>query len=554
MMKRFLTAVAISTVGLFSAQADEGAASCSALLKASLPSASIEAAEVVQAGAFVAPDGEEYQVSDFCRVQGVAKPVPKSHIKFEVWLPLSGWNGRYHQHANGGYSGYFDYNVLAGGVRRGYAMATTDDGHDASQYKATDWALNSPEQVIDHGYRALRETALNSKEVVKLFYGQPANYSYLAGCSRGGGQALQGAQRFPGLWDGILAGAPMMSSTGMFFSAVSNMQPQLNDKPGHIMSAKLPAIQAMAQKSCRSGANLTDGLATDPRLCRFDPSEMVCKGKETDECLTEAQVATLKRIYDGPTREDTGENYFPGFEPTMEAEKAIYRGWEGRLAGDDPTDFYQYRSSSSFFRFIVFSDPDYDYEDINLGSDIAFAESRSFHGQPLASVLNQKNADLTALHTGGGKLLMYTGWGDPAIPPQANIDYFEEVADSMGGIDKAEEFFRLFISPGMLHCFGGPGPNSMGHWMSTPDREFNPDHGLIRALEAWVEVGKAPVRVVATKYKNDDPAQGIATERPLCPYPQLAVYKGSGSTKKAENFTCAPGLTTAEVRKVLSEK
>ena len=531
---------------IFVIQSPAAGASCKDLTDLQLPHTTITLAEPVPSGNFEAPDGDVHKVSGFCRVHGVAEPTTESNINFEVWMPLAGWNGRYHQIARYGLAGAIDYAGLADGVRKGYAVAATDDGHtDTATF--TLWALNEPNKIIDFGYRALRETAEKSKTVIAAYYERPADYSYLVGLSRGGNQAMQGAQRFPQYWDGILAGCPVISWTGLMYANLSNTQPQVNGAAGHILPTKLPAIQKAALASCKAEAHVVDGIAADPRFCRYDPNILLCKSEENDDCLTGPQVATLKRIYDGPKNQITGQILYPGFEPTMEAETANRgKGMGGWIIHQDPVKTEAYQAADGFYRTMVFDDLSRDFSDIDLAQDFYFTESKSLKGQPLASVLNPSNTDLSAMQDAGGKLIMWIGWGDPAITPQSNIDYYEDVVENVGSLDGTRDFFRFYLVPGMLHCEGGPGPNTFGNLdigsaTVFPNKTDDPRNSMIAALEAWVENGRVPERVTATKYKDDDPAKDVSMTRPLCPYPQVSVYGGKGSTRDADSFVCRDG-------------
>ncbi len=524
--------------------AAEDAANCSKLAALSLPNAEINVAEAVPAGQFTAPDGKDYAVPAMCRVHGTARPAADSEINFEVWLPTKNWNGRSHQWAQGGLAGWINYEMLAAGAMKGYAMATTDDGHKGDGSVGTEWALGHPDKIIDFGYRSLRETALKSQAIVTAYYGKPANYDYLSGCSRGGTQTMQGAQRFPDYWDGILAGAPVISWTGMHFGNLSNMQPQLNGAPGYISPAKRPAIQKAAQAACTPEAHLVDGIAADPRFCRYDPEVLLCDGEETDECLTAPQVATLKRIYKGAKSELTGKSLYPGFEPSMEAEGGEYGGWAWMI-GDDPKKAIEYGATSNFLQTMVFDDMDLDFSSVNLGADAYYIDAKPTGGQPLGSVLNPSNTDLSGLQNADTKLLMYIGWGDEAITPESNIAYYENVVKNVGSLEKTQEFYRFFLAPGMLHCWAGPGPYDLGQYPNgdTTDPAFS----AMAALEAWVENGEAPTQIIAKKYVDDEETKGVAMTRPVCAYPEMSVYKGKGSTKEAENFTCVKGAMAADV-------
>ncbi len=295
---------------------------------------------------------------------------------------------------------------------------------------------------------------------------------------------------------------------------------------GYIPPTKLPAINAAVMTACDAKDGVTDGLLNDPRQCQFDPAVLICKGADSDTCLTEAQAGALKAIYAGP-KDGSGRLYFPGF--SVGSEDA---GWISWITGPMPRRSTGYFFGSQFFANMVYEKAAWDYRTFNFEEGSRLAETRT------AAALNSIDPNLKPFKARGGKLIMYHGWNDPAIPPLNTINYFQSVVARMGGRD-TESSLRLFMAPGMAHCGGGPGPNAFGQGGSgMPD---DPDHNIYRALEQWVEHGIAPARITATKYNNDrKPAQGMKMTRPLCAFPKIAKYKGSGDTNDAANFVCAP--------------
>ncbi len=305
---------------------------------------------------------------------------------------------------------------------------------------------------------------------------------------------------------------------------------------GRIPHAKLPFIQKTALASCSEEAHVAGGVAADPRHCRYDPDILLCKGRETDQCLTAPQVATLKAIYDGPKNPRTGEQIFPGFAPTTEAEPGVVGGWAGWLLGTDTTPPIAANSINMVRGWLA--DPDMDIRTFDFDKDYKKL-AEVMHVVPAEGDL----ADLSALQAAGTKLMLYVGWADEIFPPEWAIDYFNRVAKLSGGVEKAQSFFRLFMVPGKLHAGEGPGGNSVGQNLSftSPALKDDANHDIHRAMEAWAEKGKAPDQIIAVKYNQDmKPSSGVALTRPICPYPQLPVHTG-GSTNVAANFKCEKG-------------
>jgi hypothetical protein len=478
---------------------------------------------MVAAGAFTPPSGPKaaiYKITpEFCRVQGVLTPTADSHIEFEVWMPATGWNGKYLGVGNGGFAGAIGYTALAEAVANGYAASSTDTGHQAGGTDGA-WALGHHEKMVDYGYRAIHETAEKSKALVTAFYGGAPKWTYFSSCSNGGRQALMEAQKYPEDYDGIIAGAPANYFTHHLAGFVWNAQALEGD--GYIPPAKVKLIESAALAACGSD----NGVIDDPSKCHFDPAAIVCKGEASDSCLTEAQANALKKIYAGP-QNSKGEQLFPGYEPGGETGLG---GWGSWITGLSAGKSVQLAFANGFFGDMIFQNASWDFRKMNFDSDMKVADDKG------ARIFNATDPNLKAVRDHGGKLLLYHGWSDAAIPPVNTINYYESVVQKMGRAE-AGEFVELFMVPGMQHCGGGPGPNDFG--AQSPARA-DTDHSMIKSLEQWVEKGTAPAKIVATKYKADgNPASGVARTRPLCPYPTVAKYSGSGSADDAANFSCA---------------
>lgn len=483
----------------------------------------------MQPGSFTPPGGKPIPgLPALCRVAGAIKPSNDSDIEFEVWMPSSSWNGKFQGIGNGGFAGAIGYSAMAAAVSHGYATASTDTGHQAGGTDAT-WALGHPEKVADFGYRAIHETADKAKAILRAFYGQAPRRSYFSACSNGGRQALMEAQRFPEDYDGIIAGAPANNWTHLLGGGMSGVVATLATPESYLPASKLPAVESAALAACDALDGVKDGVIDDPTKCHFDPRKLLCRGPESDSCLTEQQVNTLEKIYTGP-RNTKGEQIFPGYATGGETGPG---GWSAWITGSAPAKSLGYAFGVNFFQNMVFSSPAWDYRTFNLEHDLKVADDS------LARILNSTDPDLKRFKGRGGKLILYHGWSDAAIPPVSTINYYNSVAAKMGTKDTAS-FVRLFMVPGMQHCGGGPGPNSFGQAAISGG---DPQHDIDAALEGWVEQGSAPEQIVATKFKNGvDPSSGVARTRPLCKYPLVAQWTGNGSSDEASNFVCVkPG-------------
>jgi hypothetical protein len=512
--------------------------SCDKLMGAAIPGATIPGAKItfaqtVAAGTFAGPptpfSGRDLtapykKVPAFCRVVAEAKPTSDSDIRIEVWLPVAAWNGKLQGIGNGGFAGQIDYMQLGAAVTSGYVATATNTGHDGSPIDAR-WAIAHPEKVADFGHRGIHEMTRVAKEIVHAFYGKTAQRSYFAGCSDGGREALMEAQRYPADYDGILAGDPANNWTPLLATAVSDTQALTVDPASFIPPAKIPTIAAAVLKACDELDGVRDGILNDPRQCHFDPATIRCKaGEDTDKCLTAPQAVALKKIYAG-LRDARGHELFPGFLPGAEDGQG---GWGLWITGPAPAKSLMAAFGLGYFSNMVYEDSAWDYK--------TFTVERGFNAahEKTAKALNAVDADLGPFKERGGKLIIYHGWNDPAIPALSTVNYYDKVIAKMGQRD-ADSFLRLYMIPGMQHCDDGPGANSFGQvgQMNVDD----PLHSVDAALELWVEKGTAPATIIASKYGADD-RQHPKLTRPLCAYPQAAKYKGSGDPNDAANFVC----------------
>jgi feruloyl esterase len=414
---------------------------------------------------------------------------------------------------------------LGAAVAKGYAATATNTGHEGTPIDAT-WAMEHPEKVIDFGHRGIHEMTRVAKEAVHAFYGKNPQHSYFAGCSDGGREALMEAQRYPEDYDGILAGAPANYWTALLSTAVADTQALTLDKTSFIPAAKVPAISAAVLKACDELDGVHDGILNDPRQCHFDPAAIPCKaGEDTDQCLTASQGAALKKIYAG-LRDAQGHELFPGYLPGAENGPG---GWGLWITGTAPAKSLMAFFGLGFFSNMVYEDSAWDYKTFKVESGFNAAHEKT------AKALDAVDADLEPFKKRGGKLILYHGWNDPAIPALSTVKYYDKVIAKMGQ-RSTDSFLRLYMIPGMQHCDNGPGADSFGQVGQIVFDDSQ--HSIDGALEQWVEKGAAPVTIIASKYDGDD-RQHPKMTRPLCAYPQSAKFKGNGDANDAASFMCA---------------
>ena len=511
MIRRPLFALAFASSSFLAtgmAAAAPAGTPCANLTALTIPAVTISAATEVAAGAFTPPGAQTaLTVPAFCRVEAIARPTSDSEIRFEVWIPPAvAWNSKFQGVGNGGYQGSISYGAMAAAVRRGYATASTDTGHAGDDMR---FGQSHPEKLIDYGHRAIHVMTESAKLIVRNAAGRFAERSYFVGCSAGGQQALSEAQRYPADYDGIVAGDPANNRIRQTFGFLSSWL-ATHDAAGApiIPPAKLALLTRSAVAACDAVDGLKDGLIDDPRRCTFDPATVACtSAADAASCLTAPQVAAAKQMYEGTRHPRTGALIFTGWPRGSEGfGEPASQGWRQYIL--DPVAPMR----ADFFRYWLFHDPNWNFRTIDLERDLAYAEQKL----PFLAAVEK---DLTPFKTRGGKLISYTGWMDPVVPPQDTVAYYEGVTKTMGGPAATRDFYRLFMAPGMGHCAGGPGPN-----------QFD----ALGALEQWVEKGLAPATMVATHSTSGK----VDRTRPLCPYPQVARYKGMGSIDEAANFSC----------------
>jgi tannase/feruloyl esterase len=475
---------------------------CEDLVELALPDTHITAATSMPPGSFspetpspaFVPASLYRSLPAFCRVSATLTPTPDSQIRLELWLPAEGWNGKLMGTGNGGAQGAIFHYAMAGPLQRGYAVVNSDTGHSGD---GSDWsfAVGHPEKLVDYAWRAVHEMTLRSKAIVARHYGRPPRLSYWTGCSSGGRQGLMEAQRFPEDYDGIIAGAPANAWVPLMAHTLWVRQWMARGLPAE----KLPLLREAAIAACDAADGVLDRVAEDPSRCDFDPARLRCAGAAEPGCLDAAQVEAARAIYRGVIDPRTGERILPGPEPTSEPEWAAYAG--------------AFPIGVNWFRDLVFADPDWDPRSFDFDRDLERA--RQFENGSITAT----DPDLGAFVRRGGKLLLWHGWSDGLIPPRSSIEYQRAVLAKLGDA-ATRDHVRLFMAPGVAHCWGGEGPYQID---------------TLSALERWVEQGQAPERISATRPLET----GGMRSRPLCPWPQFARYRGAGSSDDETSFECA---------------
>jgi feruloyl esterase len=468
---------------------------CERLASLKLPGATITAADMVAAGAYKTqePPNNILQVPAFCRVAATLRPTSDSSIEIEVWLPEV-WNGKYEAVGGGGWAGVISFPAMAAALSEGYATSSTDTGHRGGDAK---FAPGHPEKIADYAYRAVHEMTVQTKTLIGARYGRAPRLSYWNGCSTGGRQGLQEAQRYPDDFDAIVAGAP--ANYMIHLNAWDMKAALINQKDEvHLVPAtKLAMLHSAVVATCDGLDGVKDGLLSNPKTCHFDPATLVCQGGDSASCLTGPQLESIQAMY-APAKRKDGTLVYPGMP---------YGGENAWTRMYDPNPF---AIALSTFQYALHEDAAWNWRSFDLDRDVAAADEK-------LGAIHAINPDLTAFRDRGGKLIMYHGWADQLISPENSINYRASVEAKLGG--NQDSWLRLYMIPGMQHCRGGDGPN-----------QFN----VMGALERWQESSEPPAQILAAHVTNNV----VDRTRPLCPYPQIAVYKGLGSINDAANFAC----------------
>lgn len=512
------------------ASANVSPSNCASLVHFAAPNTEILSASLVEGGSFTPPGSTAplTGLPTFCRVIARSTPTPDSNIGIEVWMPVAdAWNGKYLSTGEGGLAGAVIHSGMAQYLRYGYASASTDTGHSATE-PTQNWTVGHPEKIVDFGYRAKHEQTVLAKELIAAFYGAPPSKSYFSGCSNSGRQGLMELQRYPNDYDGYIIGAPANNWTHNMAYLIWIHQASGGNPEGHIPAKKLPAIQAAALKQCDALDGVKDGIISDPPICKFNTAVLACAaGQDGESCLTPPQLNALNKIYAGPTN-SRGEQLLSPLQPGLET------GIPGITWEKYVTDTV---SAGTIFgpplMQKLYDRADVDIMKFDFDKDMEQADAK------LGPILNATDPDLSVQKARGIKIIQYHGWADPLLPPGESIKYYEAVAAKMGGMDKIQDFYKLYMVPAMSHCTqGGPAPAHIQQG-TTPYRPgTTAENDVIKALDRWVEEGVAPKTIIATKYVNDDPEQGVVSRRPLCPYPTVQKYKGSGDPNSPDSFEC----------------
>jgi len=490
--------------------------SCADLVHLNLPDTTVQSATEVPAGPFpssfspgapsCSSDITSPQLPAYCRViASVNTPGAAAPIGMEVWLPLDGWNGKFEGIGNHGFAGEIEYGDMGPELVKGYAVAATDTGHVGT---GTAWMQNH-QSIVNYGSLGVHEMAVKSKALIRAFYGRSPRYSYFNGCSTGGKEGLMAAQRYPSDFDGInVAGSANFAQIHNRIQYVWNGHVTFGNANTPLPASVTALLNAGALAQCDAADGIVDGVIDDPMTCTFDPSSLLCKpGQAAGTCLTPAQVTAAQLVYQGPRNPRTGQEIYPGYGRGTE------RGWGSNTTGPGVS------TADTFFKFMVYNDPNWDFRTFDFDSQVTSTD------QKFSPLIDAIDPDLRAFRKAGGKLLFSHAWSSTTHPAARSIEYYEQVVSVMNGgkrhlenedFEETGEFFRLFMAPGGT---GSKGPQT---YDSMP------------YLERWVEHHEAPRSIIA----NHKTAGVIDRTRPLCPYPQTAVYLGAGSTDDAQNFRC----------------
>ena len=485
---------------------------CADMKSAGIPKTVVAVAEAVPAGqfrstarpAFGAPP-DYSRLPAFCRVAGTIRATAESDIRFELWLPEA-WNGKFMQTGNGGAAGAIVYESLMDPLLRGYAVANTDTGHQGGGGDFA-WAAANPQKLVDYQYRAVHELTVAGKALTAARYGRPADKSYWLGCSTGGRQGLKEAQRYPEDYDGIVAGAPASNWSALMSLSIL-IQQQMG--PNGLGVDKVAMLKEAAIAACDADDGVIDRVIGDPAACEFDPAALQCAAGASGQCLSPSEVAAAQRIYAGVV-DGRGEVVMSGTGPGSEPLWPAYAS-------------PQFSIGTNYFRNVVAKDPSWDPASFEVDRDLARLEAAD-NGAAKAM-----DPDLSEFVGRGGKLITYHGTTDGLIPFGNSVSYHESVVDELGE-RRADNSVRLYLVPGMDHCAGGEGAFAVD-WL-TP-------------LERWVENGEEPGALHGEHPAEPRAASGAAPAqpsqpftRPVCPYPQVATYRGTGDAADAASFECA---------------
>jgi len=529
--------------GAVAAQPPQSASACERIASLSLPNTTITLAQVVNAGAFAPPANPSARggggssalagtlgpVPDvpgrvtantaglglgynggrgippfsalpaFCRVAATLKPSPSSDIRMEMWLPVAGWNGHFRGTSPNGLGGVVNYNAMGVGLTDGFAVASTDTGHQGGD---TAW-MQVPDKVTDFAGRAMHETTVAGKALATAYYSAAPKYSYMIECGGGSAAALHEVQKYPADYNGIVVGGHAAHLTRQIFGQLWLWMAAHPNGVAVLPAAKLTVVHDAVLAKCDLLDGVKDGLLDNPTRCTFDPKEIECRSGDAPNCLTAPQVEAVRKIYAGPTNPRTSERIW----------SPLYRGseldWSFFTESAAPIGI-----ATSTLRDAILKDPAFDYRTTAVDFDrhVALADRSDI------ARVNASNPDISAYVRQGGKLILSGGWNNALVPAGAVRDYYNRVVATIGGAD-TQRAVRLYMVPGMIECNGGPGTDTFD---------------MLGVMRRWVERGEAPSEVIASRVERGR----VVRTRPLCPYPQVATYKGTGSTDEAGNFIC----------------
>jgi feruloyl esterase len=526
-----------------------GSATCEGLSQLHAADSTITSATPVEVSAKISNNLTASR--PFCRVSGFLTPTSDSHIAFEVWLPpASTWNHKFQGVGNGGFAGNINIRAMAPALDRGYATMATDYGHvnpSNNPVEDVSWAYQHPEKFIDYAYRAEHLTTQIAKQVIQAYYGAAPAHSYYTGCSAGGIQGMVEMLRYPSDYDGYIVGDATPDHLGQEIAAFWNTMAasSLSSPEDQLIPKQISMVHDAILKQCvgKDGGVASDGFLTDPEACKFDPKTLQCAaGQDSSTCLNATQVSELQKIYQGPMEPGTHKQILAPLNPGPEL------GWDRYISGKKNPVGTE-RPWAGFVTYVGESDPDYltqqKYLTFNFGSDLEAMRQRRIGNQTLDQVFNTPSRNLDPVKAEGAKVIHYHGWDDPNIPALEAVDFFDEVVadqakrhklNQQQAIAETEQFYRLFMVPGMGHCSGGAGPSAFGQGGQRSSKN-DPQSDTLSALEQWVEKGVAPEQFIASRV--DSKTGSADMTRPICAYPKVPIYKGSGDSNDASNFACA---------------
>jgi len=534
-----ILAVLLAPAGAAAQNVPQPPAACERLAALSLPNTTITLAHVVNAGAFAVPvnaprDGGGSSalagtigpvpavpgrvtattaglglgynggrgippfsaLPAFCRVTATLTPSPSSDIRMELWLPIAGWNGNFRGTSPNGLGGVINYNAMGVGLTDGFAVASTDTGHQGGD---TAW-MRVPDKLTDFAGRAMHETTVAGKAITTAYYGSAPRYAYMIECGGGSAAALHEVQKYPADYNGVVVGGHAAHLTRQIFGQLWLWMAARPDGVAILPARALQVVHDAVMNKCDVLDGVKDGLLENPLSCTFDPKEIECRPGQGENCLTTAQVEAVRKIYAGPTNPRTNEQIWTG----------LFRGseldWSFFTESAAPIGI-----ATGALRMIL-DDPQWDYRRVDFDRHVALADKSEI------ARVNASSPDISEYLRRGGKLILSGGWNNALVPGGAVLDYYKRVEARLG-IEETHRGVRLYMVPGMIECNGGPGTDTFD---------------MLGAMRRWVEAGQAPDEVPASRVEHGK----VVRTRPLCPYPQVATYRGSGSTDEARNFVC----------------